>query len=225
MKGMFLKEFYQFKDNIPVFILTIVFFAVVYSFFNVPFLELVIVFIMFITASTTFFKQEMLNNENNFNRYLKTLPINFSKIIMAKYLFMLFIAVLLLFISGVYSFFVKEKIEILYQIKFYLGYIFLFNFCFIYFPITYLIFLFLKGNLIASLISNLVGIGISTAINSLLIGLMVFLVGNIFKVDFNSGVFPKNIFLISGLICTFILAIIVYIIYKITCLKYRKISE
>lgn len=224
MKGMFLKEFYQFKDNIPVFILTIVFFAVVYSFFNVPFLELVIVFIMFITASTTFFKQEMLNNENNFNRYLKTLPINFNKIIMAKYLFMLF-AVLLLFISIVCSLFIKEEMEILYQIKYYLGYIFLFNFCFIYFPISYLIFLFLKSNLIASLISNLVGICISTAINSLLIGLMVFLVGNIFKVDFNSGVFPKNIFLISGLICTFILAIIVYIIYKITCLKYRKISE
>ena len=225
MKGMLLKEFYQFRDNIAIFILTIVFLAVLYSFFNVPFLELVIALVMFIMASTTFFKQEMLNNENNFNRYLKTLPINFSKIIMAKYLFMLFIAVLLLFISGVYSFFVKEEIEILYQIKFYLGYIFLFNFCFIYFPITYLIFLFLKGNLIASLISNLVGMGISTAINSLLIGLMVFLVGNIFKVDFNSGVFPKNIFLISGLICTFILAIIVYIIYKITCLKYRKISE
>lgn len=225
MKGMLLKEFYQFRDNIAIFILTIVFLVVLYSFFNVPFLELVIALVMFIMASTTFFKQEMLNNENNFNRYLKTLPINFSKIIMAKYLFMLFIAVLLLFISGVYSFFVKEEIEILYQIKFYLGYIFLFNFCFIYFPITYLIFLFLKGNLIASLISNLVGMGISTAINSLLIGLMVFLVGNIFKVDFNSGVFPKNIFLISGLICTFILAIIVYIIYKITCLKYRKISE
>lgn len=225
MKGMFLKEFYQLKDNIPVFILTIVFFAVVYSFFNVPFLELVIVFIMFITASTTFFKQEMLNNENNFNRYLKTLPINFNKIIIAKYLFMLFIAVLLLFISIVCSLFIKEEMEILYQIKYYLGYIFLFNFCFIYFPISYLIFLFLKSNLIASLISNLVGICISMAINSLLIALMISLISNIFRVDINSSLFPKNIFLIAGLISTFILAIIVYIIYKITCLKYRKISE
>lgn len=225
MKGMFLKEFYQFKDNIPVFILTIVFFAVVYSFFNVPFLELVIVFIMFITASTTFFKQEMLNNENNFDRYLKTLPINFNKIIMAKYLFMLFIAVLLLFISIVCSFFIKEEMEILYQIKYYLGYIFLFNFCFIYFPISYLIFLFLKSNLIASLISNLVGICISMAINSLLIALITSLISNIFKVDINSSLFHKNIFLIAGLMSTFILAIIVYIIYKITCLKYRKISE
>lgn len=33
MKGMFLKEFYQFKDNIPVFILTIVFFCSSIQFF------------------------------------------------------------------------------------------------------------------------------------------------------------------------------------------------
>ena len=39
MKGMLLKEFYQFRDNIAIFILTIVFLAVLYSFLMYHFLN------------------------------------------------------------------------------------------------------------------------------------------------------------------------------------------
>lgn len=68
---------------------------------------------------------------------------------------------------------------------------------------------------------NLIGMSISALINILILGLVIFSFINIFKFDFNN----KNIFLITSLINTLITIIIVYFIYKITCLKYKKISK
>ena len=73
------------------------------------FAELIILVTIFIIMSTTLLTQEMLNNKNDFNMYLKILLINANKIIVVKYLFMLCIIVLFLFISFIYSFFINEN--------------------------------------------------------------------------------------------------------------------
>ena len=109
MKGIFLKEFYQFKANILNFIIISIFFIIISSYFNVIFAELIILVTIFIIMSTTLLTQEMLNNKNDFNMYLKILLINANKIIVVKYLFMLCIIVLFLFISFIYSFFINEN--------------------------------------------------------------------------------------------------------------------
>ncbi|WP_317366513.1 ABC-2 transporter permease [uncultured Tyzzerella sp.] len=222
MKGIVLKEFYQMKDDIPSFIISTIFFMILYKFLKVPFFEFSTSIVIFIIIVNTFLKQELLNNENNFNMYLNTLPININKIIMAKYLFMLSITTILLFICIVGSIFIKWEVDLLSQIKYYSLYIFVFNFYYVYFPIAYLIFISLKNNLASIIVSNLIGMVISLLLNFLLIFLMLILFKNILEIDFSSDILSEDMFLICGLICTFISAIIVCKVYKITCLKYKK---
>ena len=221
MKGLILKEFYI-KYDILNFIWTSIILLILYKVFNVIFTDLIIAFTYFIMFVCTYQKYEMLNDKNSFNMYLKILPINSNKIILSKYLFIIFISLIILFICFIYSLFVNESTEILNRIKYYFGYLFFINFTIIYFSISYLVFIFFKESLIANIISTCIALSFSLLIN----GLIIKLIFDIFTkiTNSNAQITGEPIFLIPSLINTFISSIIAYFIYKITCLKYKKIE-
>lgn len=223
MKGLFLKEFYTIKDDIPMFILFGILLFIFYKTISAPLADLITGIAIFLVFISNYIKYEILNNKTNFNMYLRVLPINSNKVILAKYLFTILLSSVILFICLVLlSPFVNEVAEEVKNLKYYLGYLFAFNTMILYFPITYLVFIYLKETLIANIISICLGLSFSLLINSLIAyGLYV-----IFMKIINSNMImiSEPIYLIPSLINTFISSIIGYLFYKCICFKYRKIE-
>lgn len=223
MKGLFMKEFYTIKDDIPMFALFGILIFIFYKFINVPLADLIVGFLIFIFLISNYTKYEMLNNKNNFNMYLRVLPVNSNKIILTKYLFTILLSLVILFICFVVlSPFVNEVAEEVKNLKYYLGYLFIFNTMILYFPIAYLFFIYLKETLIANIISLCLGLSFSLLINVLI----TYILYVIFMKIANSNILImiEPIYLIPSLINTFISSIIGYLFYKLICFKYRKIE-
>lgn len=217
MKGLFLKEFYTIKNDIPMFTL----FGILL--FVLPLADLIVGFVIFILFISNYIKYEILNNKTNFNMYLRVLPINSNKVILAKYLFTILLSSVILFICLVLLLpFVNEVAQEAKNLKYYLGYLFAFNTMILYFPITYLVFIYLKETLIANIISICLGVSFSLLINGLIAyGLYVIFMKII---NSNISIISESVYLIPSLINTFISSIIGYLIYKCICFKYKKIE-
>lgn len=223
MKGLFLKEFYTIKNDIPMFTLFGILLFVFYKIINVPLADLIVGFVIFILFISNYIKYEILNNKTNFNMYLRVLPINSNKVILAKYLFTILLSSVILFICLVLLLpFVNEVAQEAKNLKYYLGYLFAFNTMILYFPITYLVFIYLKETLIANIISICLGVSFSLLINGLIAyGLYVIFMKII---NSNISIISESVYLIPSLINTFISSIIGYLIYKCICFKYKKIE-
>ena len=223
MKGLFLKEFYTIKNDIPMFTLFGILLFVFYKIINVPLADLIVGFVIFILFISNYIKYEILNNKTNFNMYLRVLPINSNKVILAKYLFTILLSSVILFICLVLLLpFVNEVAQEAKNLKYYLGYLFAFNTMILYFPITYLVFIYLKETLIANIISICLSVSFSLLINGLIAyGLYVIFMKII---NSNISIISESVYLIPSLINTFISSIIGYLIYKCICFKYKKIE-
>ncbi len=223
MKGLFLKEFYTIKNDIPMFTLFGILLFVFYKIINVPLADLIVGFVIFILFISNYIKYEILNNKTNFNMYLRVLPINSNKVILAKYLFTILLSSVILFICLVLLLpFVNEVAQEAKNLKYYLWYLFAFNTMILYFPITYLVFIYLKETLIANIISICLGVSFSLLINGLIAyGLYVIFMKII---NSNISIISESVYLIPSLINTFISSIIGYLIYKCICFKYKKIE-
>ena len=223
MKGLFFFLFYTIKNDIPMFTLFGILLFVFYKIINVPLADLIVGFVIFILFISNYIKYEILNNKTNFNMYLRVLPINSNKVILAKYLFTILLSSVILFICLVLLLpFVNEVAQEAKNLKYYLGYLFAFNTMILYFPITYLVFIYLKETLIANIISICLGVSFSLLINGLIAyGLYVIFMKII---NSNISIISESVYLIPSLINTFISSIIGYLIYKCICFKYKKIE-
>ena len=222
MKGLFLKEFYNIKDDIHAIIILEVVLLGIYIFINTPFADLITGFIVFIGAASTYLRCEMLNYKNNFNMYEKTLPLNLNKIILSKYLFMFLLMFIIVSISFIISLFFKEDVEILNTLKYSLVYIFFINFSLIYVPVSYLFFILLKGNIVGTIFANMLGLFLSMFLNILCSTLLVFFFSKSTNVIIEK--LPMPIIIKSGLLNFVFSFIIMFIIYKLTCFLYKKQS-
>lgn len=222
MKGLFLKEFYNIRDDIGYLFILEIFILVIYLIVNAPLVDLISGFIVFFIISSVYLRCEMLNYKNNSNMYERTFPINLNKIILSKYLFIFSLTLIIIFISFIISLFIKEDIQFLGKIKYSFAYMFFINFSLIYVPISYFFLVLSKGNFVVVLISNFIGMISSLFLN------VLFLTGVLFSISKIKNVIveelPNSIFVKSSLLNLLFSFIIMFLIYKLTCFIYKKQS-